>query len=79
MINKLFRMGEKGELEDRIYVLYVSPLRALDNDIERNLSKPLEGVREIAKERGKEIPEVRAGVRTGDTPQKERSKLRANS
>ncbi|KXB01827.1 hypothetical protein AKJ41_00035 [candidate division MSBL1 archaeon SCGC-AAA259O05] len=74
MINKLFRMGEKGELEDRIYVLYVSPLRALDNDIERNLSKPLEGIREIAKERGKEIPEVRAGVRTGDTPQKERSK-----
>ncbi|MFB6291931.1 MAG: ATP-dependent helicase [Candidatus Nanohaloarchaea archaeon] len=74
-LNELFRMGEEGDLEDEVYVLYVSPLRALSNDIERNLEDPLNGIREKAGESGVELPEVRSAVRTGDTPQSERSKM----
>ena len=78
MLNELFLLGDKGELEDRIYVLYVSPLRALNNDIERNLREPLQGIKEKAEEEGLEMPEVRAEVRTGDTPQSQRSKQLKN-
>ncbi len=74
-LNELFLMGDNGELEDEVYVLYVSPLRALSNDIERNLEEPLNGIREKAEEMGREVPEVRSAVRTGDTPQSERSKM----
>ncbi len=74
-LNELFLMGDRGELEDQVYVLYVSPLRALNNDIERNLKDPLNGIREKAEEMGREVPEVRSAVRTGDTPQSERSKM----
>ncbi|MDY6789579.1 MAG: ATP-dependent helicase, partial [Candidatus Nanohaloarchaea archaeon] len=74
-LNELFLMGDKGELDDKVYVLYVSPLRALNNDIHRNLEEPLEGIREKAEEMGVEMPEVRSAVRTGDTPQSERSKM----
>jgi len=72
-LNELFLLGDKGELEDRIYVLYISPLRALGNDIERNLRQPLKGIKKMAEESDREVPEVRAEVRTGDTSQKERS------
>ncbi len=74
-LNELFRIGEKGELEDEVYVLYVSPLRALSNDIERNLENPLEGIREKADDLGYEVPEVRSAVRTGDTTSSEKSKM----
>ena len=60
-------MGDRGELEDRVYVLYVSPLRALNNDIQRNLEDPLSGIKEKADEMGYDVPEVRSAVRTGDT------------
>ncbi len=74
-LNELFLLGDRGELEDQVYVLYVSPLRALNNDIERNLRDPLNGIKEKAEEMGHEVPEVRSAVRTGDTPQSERSKM----
>jgi len=74
-LNDLFRMGDQDELEDRVYVLYVSPLRALNNDIHRNLEEPLEGIREKAEEMGYDMPEVRSAVRTGDTPDSERRKM----
>lgn len=67
-INELLLLAKKGQLEDNIYVLYVSPLKALNNDIERNLEEPL---RELYRQH--HIPDrIRIGVRTGDTSQKER-------
>ncbi|WHP17508.1 DEAD/DEAH box helicase [Cellulomonas sp. ES6] len=56
----------------RCRVLYVSPLKALATDVERNLRSPLVGVRQAATRRGVTLPEVRVGVRTGDTPPNER-------
>jgi len=75
LLNFLFDLGEKEELNNEIYVVYVSPLRALNNDIKRNLMEPLKGIRKITEEIGIELPEVRVAVRTGDTPQSERSKM----
>jgi len=72
ILDELFRLGEKGKLEDKVYCIYISPLRALDNDIYKNLLVPLKEIREIAKEMGKELPEVRVSVRTGDTLPSER-------
>jgi ATP-dependent Lhr-like helicase len=72
ILDELFRLGEKGKLEEKVYCIYISPLRALDNDIYKNLLVPLKEIREIAKEMGKELPEVRVSVRTGDTLPSER-------
>ncbi|MEO0659952.1 MAG: DEAD/DEAH box helicase [Planctomycetota bacterium] len=64
--------GERGgALPDETRVLYVSPLRALSNDIEKNLSGPLAALRE----RDPDFPDVRVAVRTGDTPQRERARM----
>ena len=76
VLDDLFGKGEDGELEDRIYAVYVSPLRALNNDIERNLQDPLEGIREKAEELDYDVPEVRSAVRTGDTTDAEKAKMR---
>ena len=51
-----------------VHLLYISPLKALNNDIERNLRAPLAGIRETATEIGIELPPLRVAVRTGDTP-----------
>ncbi|GIG25197.1 ATP-dependent helicase [Cellulomonas denverensis] len=56
----------------RCHVLYVSPLKALATDVERNLRSPLVGILQAATRRGLELPDVRVGVRTGDTPPAER-------
>jgi ATP-dependent Lhr-like helicase len=77
-LNELYAMGEQGELEDQVYVLYVSPLRALNNDIQRNLEEPLAGIKEKADEMGYDVPEVRSAVRTGDTTDAEKSKMLEN-
>src|SRR5436190_7919166 len=66
-LDRLHRLGLEGRLEDRVYVVYVSPLRALNNDIEKNLRAPLAGIRAAAAEDGWKLPEVRVAVRTGDT------------
>jgi len=60
---------------DGVRVLYVSPLKALNNDIARNLQHPLEGVTETARRMGYELPALEAAVRTGDTPSAERQRL----
>lgn len=75
MINKLFSIGEAGELQETVYVLYVSPLRALNNDIKRNLMIPLEGIRETSRRLNLELPIINVAVRTGDTSQAERSRM----
>jgi ATP-dependent Lhr-like helicase len=72
ILDELFSLGEKGKLEDKVYCIYISPLRALDNDIYKNLLVPLREIREIAKEMGKKLPEIRISVRTGDTLPSER-------
>ncbi|MGH8980307.1 MAG: DEAD/DEAH box helicase, partial [Acidimicrobiales bacterium] len=57
-------------------VLYISPLRALAVDVHENLALPLEGVRRVAEELGREVPELTVAVRTGDTPASERAGMR---
>ncbi|WP_042698957.1 ATP-dependent helicase [Thermococcus sp. PK] len=74
-INELVLLGKEGKLEDQIYVLYVSPLRALNNDIRRNLEEPLSEIREVYRELGYELPEIRVAVRTSDTPSYEKQKM----
>ena len=74
-IDSLVRQGLDGVLPDETQVVYVSPLKALSNDIERNLAAPLAGIgAELRKEGLPEI-EIRTWVRTGDTPAGERSKM----
>jgi ATP-dependent Lhr-like helicase len=58
-----------------VKVLYVSPLKALAVDVERNLRVPLEGIRRLALERGLPPPDIRVGLRSGDTPGSERRRL----
>ncbi|WEL19847.1 ATP-dependent helicase [Candidatus Nanohalococcus occultus] len=75
VLNHLFEMGNNGELDDEIYAVYISPLRALNNDIQRNLQEPLAGIKQTAEELGYDVPEVRSAVRTGDTSDKERREM----
>ena len=63
-LDHLHRLGLERRLEDRVYVIYVSPLRALNNDIEKNLREPLAGIRAAAAADGLDLPEVRVAVRT---------------
>jgi ATP-dependent Lhr-like helicase len=76
-IDRLVRKATSGELSDRTEVLYVSPLKALGNDIQKNLEIPLGEIRQLAGERGILMPEIRTAVRTGDTPAYERQKMLA--
>ncbi len=68
-IDGLFRQGQA--LEDKTQVLYISPLKALGNDIQKNLAAPLAAIRAL----DPTLPEIRASVRTGDTTAKERSHM----
>ena len=61
-----------GGLPDATQIVYVSPLKALANDVQRNLIAPLDEIRAAAERDGAPLPEIRVAVRTGDTPQKER-------
>ncbi|MDF4004745.1 DEAD/DEAH box helicase [Luteibacter sp. PPL552] len=65
-----------GGLPERTFVLYVSPLKALSNDIRINLEVPLAGIRERLREQGLPDVEIRTAVRTGDTPAAERDRMR---
>ncbi|MBV9610062.1 MAG: DEAD/DEAH box helicase, partial [Acidobacteria bacterium] len=74
-IDRLVRRALAGELQDRTSVLYVSPLKALGNDIQKNLEVPLGEILQLAGERGLLMPEIRTAVRTGDTLAHERQKM----
>ena len=71
-IDRLVRKALEGELHDRTEVLYVSPLKALGNDIQKNLEVPLGEILQMAGDRGLLMPEIRTMVRTGDTLMKDR-------
>ncbi len=75
IINELFLLAKNGKLEDKIYCVYISPLKALANDIHRNLEVPLSEIKEIAKKKGIKIPKIRVAVRSGDTSTSERQKM----
>jgi ATP-dependent helicase Lhr and Lhr-like helicase len=76
-IDHLVRKALAGELADRTEVLYVSPLKALSNDIQKNLEIPLGEILALAGERGILMPEIRTAVRTGDTLAPERRAMLA--
>jgi ATP-dependent Lhr-like helicase len=71
IISQLTYLSEMDGLEDKVYCIYISPLKALDNDIEKNLEEPLKGIEEIA---GHKLG-IRKAVRTGDTNPYQRSKM----
>jgi len=71
-IDRLVRKALAGDLADRTEVLYVSPLKALGNDIQKNLEIPLGEILAMAGGRGLLMPEIRTAVRTGDTLMHER-------
>jgi len=74
-LDRLVRLALAGELRDQTYVVYVSPLRALSNDIQRNLQGPLAEILQLARRDRPDCPEIRALVRTGDTPTWERQQM----
>jgi ATP-dependent Lhr-like helicase len=77
-IDRLVRRALSGELVDRTEVLYVSPLKALSNDIQKNLEIPLGEILQLAGQRGILMPEIRTAVRTGDTLAHERRAMLAH-
>src|SRR6516164_4781257 len=77
VIDELVRTGVAANgLPDETQVVYVSPLKALSNDIHRNLEAPLVGIRDELRQSGLPEVEIRTWVRTGDTPSAERERMR---
>jgi len=76
VIDGLVKESIESELTDETRILYVSPLKALSNDIQKNLQEPLAGIRDALLESGCPDAPIRAWLRTGDTPQSERARMR---
>lgn len=74
-INELVETASAGGLTDETRVVYVSPLRALGTDIQKNLQEPLAGIRRLAEAEGVRLPEIRVMGRSGDTPASERARM----
>ncbi|HLJ51518.1 MAG TPA: DEAD/DEAH box helicase [Bryobacteraceae bacterium] len=74
-IDQLVRQARSGTLVDETQVVYVSPLKALSNDIHKNLEVPLAEIAELAGKRGILLPPIRTALRTGDTPVWERQQM----
>ncbi len=74
-IDSLVQQGLDNQLEDGVQILYVSPLKALSNDIQRNLEAPLDGIAEQLHLCGEPPVDIKVAVRTGDTPASERQKM----
>ena len=75
IVDRLFREGLEGKLADELRVVYVSPLRALSNDMHRNLEMPLAEIVALAQSQGLTPPELKVGLRTGDTPSHKRAAI----
>ena len=74
-LDGLVRQARQGELTAGTQVLYVSPLKALSNDVHKNLEVPLAGIAALAREQGIPLAPIRVAVRTGDTPASERQRM----
>ncbi len=74
-LDRLVRAALDGTLEDRTDAVYVSPLKALSNDIQKNLERPLAEITALANERGLLMPPIRVALRTGDTTASDRQKM----
>jgi ATP-dependent Lhr-like helicase len=74
-LNALIVEGLAAPLTNGVHLLYISPLKALNNDIQRNLDRPLAELRRRFEDAGLAFPEIRVGVRTGDTPASQRQKM----
>jgi len=74
-IDRLLREGLERGLPEELRVVYLSPLRALSNDMHRNLEVPLAEISQVAAAQGLDLPPLRIGLRTGDTPARERARL----
>jgi ATP-dependent helicase Lhr and Lhr-like helicase len=74
-LDRLVRAALDGTFEDRIEAVYVSPLKALSNDIRKNLDEPLREIAALAAEKGMPLPPIRTAVRTGDTRAWERQQM----
>ncbi|MBA2707229.1 MAG: DEAD/DEAH box helicase [Gemmatimonadaceae bacterium] len=74
-LNALIAQGMKEPLGNGVHLLYVSPLKALNNDIQRNLDTPLAELRRRFEAAGRDFPEIRVAVRTGDTPASARARM----
>src|SRR3990172_3207763 len=74
-IDRLLRRAGEGPLDDAVEVVYISPLKALSNDIQRNLEEPLAEIAAVAREMGHSGGEIRTMVRTGDTTSADRQQI----
>ena len=74
-LDSLFGEGLSGKLRDQTQILYVSPLKALSNDIHKNLEQPLTAIREALRSLESRDVDIRAAVRTGDTPSAKRQAI----
>src|SRR5271156_5026968 len=74
-IDQLVRAARAGELSNETQVVYISPLKALSNDVHKNLEVPLAEISELAARRGIPFSPIRTAVRTGDTPAAERQQM----
>jgi ATP-dependent Lhr-like helicase len=74
-IDRLVKRALNGELDERTSVVYVSPLKALGNDIAKNLQAPLAEIYQLAGREGILLPTIRVSVRSGDTPAQERQTM----
>src|SRR6185436_14531620 len=74
-LNALITEGLESPLANAIHLLYVSPLKALNNDVQRNLELPLAQLKQRFEEHGGKFPEIRVAVRTGDTPASARARM----
>ncbi len=74
-LDRLIRAGLEGTLENRIHAVYVSPLKALSNDVQKNLQQPLAEIAALAAAKGLVLPLIHVALRTGDTPQHMRQQM----
>ncbi|MEC7712714.1 MAG: ATP-dependent helicase, partial [Candidatus Thermoplasmatota archaeon] len=75
ILNDFFKKYRKGNFEEGVHAIYISPLKALANDIDRNLKQPLEEMMELAEKLEMDVPDIKVAVRSGDTSLKERAKM----
>ena len=78
ILNQLVTLSEKNELRKKVYCLYISPLKALSNDVQKNLIEPLQEINELANSKGIKLQKIIVGLRTGDTTQSEKAKMAKN-